>query len=93
MLPISYLNLANVPAFRSVQVRDGLVARQDRVPPSQQVDLPEIQESFRVSFSDEARLTESMATRDALASELQTQSQTPAPNQNRTSLYRQVAAL
>ena len=55
MLPISYINLANVPAFRSVQVRDGLVARQDRVPPAEQVDLPEIQESFRVSFSDEAR--------------------------------------
>ena len=85
MLPISDLNLANVPAFRSVQVRDGLVARQDRVPPAEQVDLPEIQESFRVSFSDEARLTESMATRNALAS--QAQAQDP------TKLYRQVGAL
>lgn len=93
MLPISYLNLANVPAFRSVQVRDGLVARQDRVPPSQQVDLPEIQESFRVSFSDEARLTESMATRDALASEPPTPIQSQAPSQNPTLLYRQVAAM
>lgn len=89
MLPISYLNLANVPAFRSVQVRDGLVARQDRVPPAEQVDLPEIQESFRVSFSDEARLTESMATRNALASQNLDQPQAQDP----TKLYRQVAAL
>ena len=89
MLPISYLNLANVPAFRSVQVRDGLVARQDRVPPSEQVDLPEIQESFRVSFSDDARLTESMATRNALASQNLDQPQAQDP----TKLYRQVAAL
>ena len=87
MLPISYVNLANVPAFRSVQVRDGLVARQDRVPPVEQVDLPEIQESFRVSFSDDARLTESMATRNALASQAQDQVQDP------TKIYRQVAAL
>ena len=89
MLPISYLNLANVPAFRSVQVRDGLVARQDRVPPAEQVDLPEIQESFRVSFSDDARLTESMATRNALASQNLDQYQAQDP----TKLYRQVAAL
>ena len=89
MLPISYLNLANVPAFRSVQVRDGLVARQDRVPPAEQVDLPEIQESFRVSFSDDARLTESMATRNAQASQNLDQAQAQDP----TKLYRQVAAL
>ena len=83
MLPISYLNLANVPAFRSVQVLEGLVARQDRAPPAERVDPPGIQERFCISFSSDTRLTESMATRNALAS----QAQDP------TTLYRRVAAL
>ncbi len=83
MLPIAYLNLANVPAFRSVQMRDALMARQDRVPQADQVDLPEIQESFRVSFSDETQVGEAMPTRNALATR---------PN-DPTALYRQVASL
>jgi len=32
-----------------------LAVRQDRLPQDERIDLPEIQESFRVSFSDEAR--------------------------------------
>jgi hypothetical protein len=32
-----------------------LAPRQDRLPVDERIDLPEIQESFRVSFSDEAR--------------------------------------
>lgn len=83
MLPIAYLNLANVPAFRSVQVRDALMARQDRVPPADQLDLPEIQESFRVSFSDETRVGDAMPLRNAV---------TARPD-DPTALYRQVDAL
>ena len=66
-----------------------LAVRQDRLPQDERIDLPEIQESFRVSFSDEARLTESMATRNALASQDLGQYQAQDP----TKLYRQVAAL
>lgn len=39
--------------LRNIALRE-FVMRQDRVPRDQRVDLPEIQESFRVSFSDAA---------------------------------------
>ncbi len=83
MLPINFLNLNNVPAFRSVQVRDGLVARQDRLPASERLDLPEIQESYRVSFSDAAKAGEAMVLRD---------NPLPAAGEM-TRLYREIAAL
>lgn len=37
--------------------------RQDRVPTDARVDLPEIQESWRVSFSDNARVAPGTANR------------------------------
>ena len=46
------LNVTQSP-LRSIFLRD-VAMRQDRLPRDQRVDLPEIQESFRVSFSDAA---------------------------------------
>ena len=83
MLPINFLNLNNVPAFRSVQVRDGLVGRQDRLPASERLDLPEIQDSYRVSFSDAAKASEAMVLRE---------NSLPAPGEM-ARLYREIAAL
>ncbi len=40
--------------------------RQDRVPLSERVDLPEIQESYRVNFSDEALAASADGGRDVL---------------------------
>lgn len=34
-----------------------IAPRQDRIPVDERVDLPEIQESFRVSFSEETRVS------------------------------------
>ena len=56
MIPFIYpSNLLSANALRAGSLLRELSTRQDRVPTDQRVDLPEIQESFRVSFSDEAR--------------------------------------
>lgn len=56
MIPLAYpSNVLAAQAQRPGTLLRELAARQDRVAPDQRVDLPEIQESFRVSFSDEAR--------------------------------------
>lgn len=44
--------------------------RQDRVPLDERVDLPEIQESYRVNFSDEALAASVNGGRDVLNSAL-----------------------
>lgn len=55
MIPLAYpSNVLAAQAQRPGTLLRELAARQDRVAPDQRVDLPEIQESFRVSFSDEA---------------------------------------
>ncbi|WP_295006723.1 hypothetical protein [uncultured Dechloromonas sp.] len=60
MIPLTYpSNLLSAHAQRPGSLLREVAARQDRVPQDQRVDLPEIQESFRVSFSDEARAYES----------------------------------
>ena len=51
--------------LRNVALRE-FVMRQDRVPRDQRVDLPEIQESFRVSFSDAALAASAEGTRDVM---------------------------
>jgi hypothetical protein len=40
--------------------------RQDRLPRDQRIDLPEIQESYRVSFSDAVRVTSTEVERQVL---------------------------
>lgn len=52
-----------VSPMRSGVLRE-FVPRQDRVPRDQRVDLPEIQESFRVSFSEQALAAAIEAERD-----------------------------
>lgn len=60
MIPLTYpSNLLSAYALRPGNLLREVAARQDRIPQDQRVDLPEIQESFRVSFSDEARAYES----------------------------------
>ncbi len=63
-----------------------LASRQDRVPPDQRIDTREIQESYRVSFSDAVRADTSGATRDSAQ-----QSVDAASPEIRA--YQQVAAL
>ncbi|WP_434515676.1 hypothetical protein AB6Q56_02820 [Dechloromonas sp. ARDL1] len=59
MIPLTYpTNLLSAYALRPGNLLREVAPRQDRVPQDQRVDLPEIQESFRVSFSDEARAYE-----------------------------------
>lgn len=55
MLPIPSLFLSNASQRVGAILRE-IAPRGDRPPVDDQVDLPEIQESFRVSFSDESRL-------------------------------------
>lgn len=51
--------------LRSGALRE-FAMRQDRLPADQQVDLPEIQESFRVSFSDAALAASAEGVRDVM---------------------------
>ena len=81
---------ATVPAaatLRRGRVQQELVAQPDRLPPDRRVDLPEIQEAYRVSFSD------------ALRAEFPGQMRNFSPSgmtgsvDNRLKLYREIAAL
>lgn len=91
MLPVDRLptNPA-ATALRSGILRE-FVMRQDRPPRDQRVDLPEIQESFRVSFSDAALAASAENVRTAL------QKARPADEQGATErllqVYLTVAAL
>lgn len=54
LLPLERLPPNPTPGpVRNVVLRE-FVPRRDKTPPEQRVDLPEIQDSFRVSFSDAA---------------------------------------
>lgn len=63
-----------------------LANRQDRVAPDQRIDTREIQESYRVSFSDAVRADTTGATRDAA----QTPVELVSPG---IRAYQQIAAL
>lgn len=63
-----------------------LAPRQDRVAPDQRIDTREIQESYRVSFSDAVRTDATGATRDSAQKPVEFVS--PA-----IGAYRQVAGL
>jgi hypothetical protein len=67
------------------------VVRQDRPPLDQRVDLPEIQESFRVSFSDAARAAASENSRDVVQKARPTDEQGAAEMKLRA--YQAIAAL
>jgi len=65
------LQLDRLPAGTTASpLRSGVlrefVMRQDRIPNDQRVDLPEIQESFRVSFSNGALAAAAEETRNVL---------------------------
>lgn len=66
MIPLPYpAALQTIPAPRPGALLRELAVRQDRLPQDERIDLPEIQESFRVSFSDEARAASTCANRSA----------------------------
>lgn len=75
---------------RAAALRD-LFARPDRLPPEQRVDLPEIQESFRVSFSDAALAAAYEETRDTTQKTRPTDE--PEATAFRLRAYQDVAAL
>ena len=58
MLPIPILYAGTAPQ-RAGNILREVAPRADRVPADERVDLPEIQESFRVSFSDQVRVRHS----------------------------------
>lgn len=58
MLPIPIVNASNA-SQRAGSILREVAPRSDRVPADDRVDLPEIQESFRVSFSDQVRVRDS----------------------------------
>jgi hypothetical protein len=76
---------ANITPLRGAFLRE-LAPRQDRVAPDQRIDSREIQESFRVSFSNAVRADATGATRDAA----QTPVELASPG---IRAYQQIAAL
>ena len=76
--------------LRNVALRE-FVMRQDRVPRDLRVDLPEIQESFRVSFSDAALAASVEGTRDVVQKASPSDERGAAELQLRA--YRAIAAL
>ena len=87
MIPLPTLpGLQAIPPSRPGALLCELAPRQDRLPVDERVDLPEIQESFRVSFSDEARAASITGARN----------ETQAGNSvadRRLDAYRAIAAL
>ena len=61
----SNLNAARQPITGTGLLRE-FVMRQDRLPADQRVDLPEVQESFRVNFSDAALAASTERARNVL---------------------------
>lgn len=61
----SNLNAARQPLSGTGLLRE-FVMRQDRIAADQRVDLPEIQESFRVNFSEAALAASAEGTRNVL---------------------------
>lgn len=70
------------------------VTRQDRLAPDQRIDAPEIQQSYRVSFSSAVLADPVGAIRDAAQTPVDPQSPSQTQTQS-TALraYRQIAAL
>lgn len=64
MTPTPPAGLPSVNNHRSVVLRE-LAPRTDRIPPDQRVDVPEIQESFRVNFSNAALAAATAPVRNA----------------------------
>jgi len=80
---------------RGVFMRE-LVSRADRVPRDERVDLPEIQESFRVSFSNDALAAAAGRSRDAAQRPTFTDARGAADDPRvdpRLRAYRSIAAL
>lgn len=76
--------------LRNVALRE-FVMRQDRIPRDQRVDLPEIQESTRVTFSDAALAASAEGTRNVVQKARPTDEQGAAELQLRA--YRAIASL
>lgn len=62
--------LDRIPNPATAPLRTGVIReftmRQDRPPPDLRIDMPEIQESFRVSFSEAALAASAEGNRDVL---------------------------
>ncbi|MFA7292330.1 MAG: hypothetical protein WC023_08780 [Rhodocyclaceae bacterium] len=89
-MPFLTFPLATAPAAATLQrgrVQRELVAQPDRMPLDRRVDLPEIQESYRVSFSDAVRAEFPGQMRDL------SPDRTPAPLDSRLKIYQDTAAL
>jgi hypothetical protein len=66
------------------------VARQDRLAQDQRIDTPEIQQSYRVSFSSQVRVDAAGVTRGVVQAPVDFEAQSESPALR---AYRQVAAL
>lgn len=89
-MPFLTVPLASAPAAATLQrgrVQRELVAQPDRLPLERRVDIPEIQESSRVSFSDDVRAELPGRTRNS------SPGGAPGPQDSRLRLYRETAAL
>lgn len=89
-MPFLTFPLASAPAAATLlrgRVQRELVAQPDRLPLERRVDIPEIQESYRVSFSD--------AVRAELPGQMRSFSPggTPGALDSRLRLYRETGAL
>ncbi len=90
MISISTAVGAPAAPSRSNVMRE-IVPRADRVPRDERVDVPEVQESTRVNFSDAARAAASGRTRDAVQSPTYTEAR--GGIDPRVQSYRDVARL
>ncbi len=89
-MPFQTFPLVSAPAAATLQrgrVQRELVEQPDRLPLDRRVDIPEIQESYRVSFSD--------AVRAELPGQMRSFSPggAPGPQDSRLRLYRETGAL
>jgi hypothetical protein len=89
-MPFLTFPLASAPSAATLQrgrVQRELVAQPDRLPLERRVDIPEIQESYRVSFSDAARAEQPGQMRNF------SPGGTPGSLDSRLRLYRETGAL
>jgi hypothetical protein len=89
-MPFLTFPLASAPSAATLQrgrVQRELVAQPDRLPLERRVDIPEIQESYRVSFSDAARAEQPGQMHNFSSGG------TPDPLDSRLRLYRETGAL
>ncbi len=89
IITLNPAGVPSLPANRGILQREW-TSRPERVPENQRIDLPEIAESYRVSFSEQAKSGASLALKN------NTQNTSPAElaqTGSNLAMYQRIAAL